>query len=124
VGIYLLEGNHLVLHNYMGKPTEHIRIPIGKGVCGTAVEKRENQVIGDVTRLENYLACSIETRSEIVVLIEDHGEILGQIDIDSDQQNAFGPDTESFLNRIAAIIATTKRQLLLHNHKNPPKPNS
>lgn len=112
VGIYLLEDNTLVLHNYMGKPTEHTRIPVGKGVCGTAVERCENQLIGDVSKLENYLACSPETKSEIVVLIKDHNRILGQIDIDSDQYNAFGPDDESFLNQIATIVAAKSRQLL------------
>lgn len=112
VGIYLLEDNTLVLHNYMGKPTEHTRIPVGKGVCGTAAERCENQLIGDVSKLENYLACSPETKSEIVVLIKDHNRILGQIDIDSDQYNAFGPDDESFLNQIATIVAAKSRQLL------------
>ncbi|MCS6805368.1 MAG: GAF domain-containing protein [Acidobacteriota bacterium] len=118
VGIYLLEDDTLVLHNYMGKPTEHTRIPVGKGVCGTAVQQRENQLIGDVTKLENYLACSPETKSEIVVLIKDDERILGQIDIDSDQRDAFGPDDESFLNQIAGIIAAKSRQLLPSRSKN------
>jgi putative methionine-R-sulfoxide reductase with GAF domain len=106
VGIYLLKGNELVLHNYMGKPTEHQRIPVGKGVCGTAVAERVNQVVGDVTKLENYLACSLETKSEIVTLIQDDEHIYGQIDIDSDNPNAFGPDDESFLNAVAQLLAT------------------
>lgn len=118
VGIYLLEDDTLVLHNYMGKPTEHTRIPVGKGVCGTAVQQRENQLIGDVTKLENYLACSPETKSEIVVLIKDDERILGQIDIDSDQRDAFGPDDESFLNQIAGIIAAKSRQLLPSSSRN------
>src|SRR3989442_6292356 len=80
VGIYLVEGDMIVLHNYLGKPTEHTRIPVGKGVCGVAVAEGANQIIGDVTRLDNYLACSVETRSEIVVLIRRGSNILGQID--------------------------------------------
>src|SRR5215212_7379404 len=78
VGIYLLEGDTLVLHNYVGKPTEHERIPVGQGVCGTAVAERANQIVGDVTKLDNYLACSLETRAEIVVLIRRGSEIFGQ----------------------------------------------
>jgi putative methionine-R-sulfoxide reductase with GAF domain len=105
VGIYVLKGNELVLHNYIGKPTDHQRIPVGRGVCGTAVAERASQVVGDVTRLDNYLACSVETKSEIVVLIQDDERIYGQIDIDSDEPNAFGPDDESFLNAVAGLIA-------------------
>jgi GAF domain-containing protein len=104
-GIYLLEGDTLVLHNYIGKPTEHTRIPVGQGVCGTAVAERANQVVGDVTELDNYLACSLETRSEIVVLIRSGDRIFGQIDIDSDRVNAFTEDDESLLARVADLLA-------------------
>jgi L-methionine (R)-S-oxide reductase len=105
VGIYLIEGEFLVLHNFIGKPTEHTRIPVGVGVCGAAVAEGSNQIIGDVTKLDNYLACSIETRAEIVVLIKRGPEILGQIDIDSDFENAFTHEDESLLARIADLLA-------------------
>jgi GAF domain-containing protein len=105
VGIYLLEGDTLVLHNYLGKHTDHTRIPVGKGVCGTAVAERANQIVEDVTKLDNYLACSIETRSEIVVLIRRDDEIFGQIDIDSDRPGAFGEADESLLYRVARRLA-------------------
>ena len=101
VGIYLLEGDMLVLHNYLGKPTEHTRIPVGVGVCGVAVAEGANQIVGDVTKLDNYLACSVGTRSEIVVLIRRGAEILGQIDIDSDLENAFTDEDEELLVRAA-----------------------
>ena len=101
VGIYLIEGDVLVLHNYVGKPTEHTHIPIGKGVCGVAVAEGANQIVGDVTRLDNYLACSVETRAEIVVLIRRGTEIFGQIDIDSDIENAFTFEDEALLSRVA-----------------------
>jgi GAF domain-containing protein len=104
VGIYLLEGNTLVLHNYVGKPTEHTHIPVGKGVCGVAVAKGTNQIVGDVTRIDNYLACSAETRAEIVVLIRRDGQILGQIDIDSDLEDAFTGEDESLLNDVANLL--------------------
>jgi L-methionine (R)-S-oxide reductase len=105
VGIYLLEGDTLVLHNYVGKPTEHARIPVGQGVCGTAVARRANQIVGDVTKLDNYLACSLETRAEIVVLIRRGPEIFGQIDIDSDSENVFTQEDESLLSRVADSLA-------------------
>lgn len=105
VGIYLLEGDTLVLHNYIGKPTEHTNIPVGKGVCGLAVSEGANQNVGDVTRLDNYLACSLETRSEIVVLIRRKAQIFGQIDIDSDLENAFTQEDESLLSHVADSLA-------------------
>jgi GAF domain-containing protein len=105
VGIYLLEEDTLVLHNYEGKPTDHTRIPVGQGVCGTAVAERANQIVGDVTKRENYLACSIETRAEIVVLIRRGDEIFGQIDIDSDRENVFTDEDESLLSRVADSLA-------------------
>jgi L-methionine (R)-S-oxide reductase len=105
VGIYLIEGDTLVLHNYIGKPTDHTHIPIGKGVCGVAVAEKANQIVGDVTKLDNYLACSVETRAEIVVLIRRGPDILGQIDIDSDLQNAFTEEDEALLNRVADLLS-------------------
>ena len=105
VGIYLLEGDMLVLHNYIGKHTDHTHIPVGKGVCGVAVAEGANQIIGDVTKLDNYLACSVETRAEIVVLIRQDGRILGQIDIDSDLEDAFDYEDEALLNDVAELLA-------------------
>ena len=105
VGIYLVEGDLLVLHNYIGKPTEHVRIPVGMGVCGVAVAEGSNQIIADVTKLDNYLACSVETRAEIVVLIRRGPDIFGQIDIDSDLENAFNHEDESLLASVANLLA-------------------
>lgn len=105
VGIYLLDGETLVLHNYIGKPTEHTRIPVGQGVCGTAVAERANQLIDDVTAIDNYLACSLETRAEIVVLIRRGDQIFGQIDIDSDMASAFTAQDEALLEAVADLLA-------------------
>ena len=106
-GIYRLEGDVLVLDAFVGAPTEHTRIPVGVGVCGTAVASGESQIIGDVRELENYLSCSLSTRSEIVVLIHDEqGAVLGQIDIDSHEVNRFDGTDEAFLARIAEILAS------------------
>jgi len=105
-GIYLLEGDTLVLHNYIGKPTEHTHIQVGVGVCGTAVAETRDINVEDVTKLDNYLACSLETRAEIVVLIKDSEKIYGQIDIDSDTPGAFTDHDEQFLGKIADHLAT------------------
>jgi GAF domain-containing protein len=104
-GIYRLEGDTLVLDEYVGAATDHTRIPVGRGVCGTAVAENANQVIDDVRELTNYLACSTQTRSEIVVLIRDDDRILGQIDIDGHTVGAFDDSDERLLEDIAKILA-------------------
>lgn len=104
-GIYRLEGDTLVLDAYVGAATDHDRIPVGRGVCGTAVAENRNQLVPDVRELSNYLSCSLETRSEIVVLIRQSNVILGQIDIDSHQVGRFGPDDERLLEDLATLLA-------------------
>lgn len=104
-GVYRLESGKLVLDEYLGEPTEHKVIEIGAGVCGTAVAQNANQVVGDVSTLSNYLACSASTASEIVVLIRRNGEIIGQIDVDSHVHQAFDSSDESFLENVAEILA-------------------
>lgn len=104
-GVYRLEGDTLRLDAYAGDPTEHTEIPVGRGVCGTAVAERRSQVVPDVRALDNYISCSVQTRSEIVVLIERGETILGQIDIDGHEVGAFDASDESFLRRVAAILA-------------------
>lgn len=102
VGIYVLRGKYLELGPYMGAATVHKRIPVGKGVCGTAVAEGADQNIPDVQAHENYLACSLETQSELVVLIRDRqGAILGQIDIDSHARAAFGAEEERVVRQVA-----------------------
>ena len=104
-GVYRLEGDTLVLDEYVGAATDHTRIKVGVGVCGTAVAEDKNQVIEDVRELDNYLACSLQTRSEIVVLIRKRDEILGQIDIDGHQVGAFDASDEAFLEGVAEVLA-------------------
>ena len=104
-GVYRLEGDTLVLDTYVGAPTDHTHIPVGRGVCGTAVAEDRNQVIEDVRTLDNYLACSTQTRSEIVVLIRRGDEILGQIDIDGHRVGAFDASDEALLESLAAHLA-------------------
>ncbi len=104
-GIYRLEGSTLALDEFVGASTDHTRIAVGKGVCGTAVAENRNQVIEDVRQLDNYLSCSTQTRSEIVVLIRSGNEVLGQIDIDGHTIGAFDHSDEQMLEGIAKILA-------------------
>ena len=104
VGIYLLAGDSLVLHSYIGRPTDLTRIPVGEGVCGTAVAEGRDINVPDVNAFDGYLACSVETKSEIVVLIKDGERIVGEIDIDSDTPAAFDERAESELRRVADAL--------------------
>jgi len=103
-GIYRLEGDTLVLDVFEGEETEHRRIPVGVGVCGTAVAEDRNQIVPDVRLRSNYLACSIRTRSELVVLIRRGGAVLGQIDIDSHRAGTFDAGDEAFLESLGALL--------------------
>lgn len=107
VGVYLLneEDEELWLHNYIGEPTEHAKIPVGEGVCGRAVAERTNLNIADVSEEENYLACSPDTQSELVILIRAGDDIFGQIDIDSDEKGTFTEDDEIALIGVADKLA-------------------
>ncbi|MBI5707551.1 MAG: GAF domain-containing protein [Armatimonadetes bacterium] len=106
-GIYVLDGDLLRLAEYVGEPTDHTLIPVGRGVCGTSVAENRNQVIDDVNALENYLSCSLKTKAEIVVLIRDReGKVLGQIDVDSHTQGAFDSSDERLLTQVAGILAS------------------
>jgi L-methionine (R)-S-oxide reductase len=106
-GIYLLADGTLVVGPFAGsdEPPEHSRIEVGEGVCGTAVAENRNQLVEDVRELDNYLACSISTRSELVVLIHDGWEVVGQFDIDSDERGAFTQEDEALLDELAALIS-------------------
>ena len=104
-GIYLLEGDELVLGPYLGKPSPHTRIPLGRGICGAAATQRATIVVDDVNNDPRYLACSLDTRSEIVVPIMRDQTVLGEIDIDSDQPAAFGKEDRELLEQIAAALA-------------------
>src|SRR4051812_36135606 len=103
-GIYLLVGDTLELGPRTA-PADHSRIEIGEGVCGTAVSDDRNQIVEDVREVENYLACSIHTRSELVVLIRDSGNIVGEFDIDSDTVGALTHEDEALLEEMGALIS-------------------
>jgi GAF domain-containing protein len=104
-GIYLLEGDELVLGPYLGKPSPHVRIPLGRGICGAAATQKATITVDDVNSDPRYLACSIETKSEIVVPIMLGDQVLGEIDIDSDTRAAFGEADRQLLEAIAPALA-------------------
>jgi L-methionine (R)-S-oxide reductase len=105
VGIYVLEGDELVLGPFVGKPSPHARIPLHKGICGAAASQKKTIIVDDVDADPRYLACSLETRSEIVVPILRGSAVLGEIDIDSDKKAAFGPRDRELLESVAALLA-------------------
>jgi L-methionine (R)-S-oxide reductase len=106
VGIYLVEGDDLVLGPWKGpEATEHIRIPVGQGICGAAAATGETEVVDDVNADPRYLACFPSTRSEIVVPISHEGRVVGEIDIDSDRPAAFTDDDRVLLEHVAELIA-------------------
>lgn len=105
VYLYMLHGEMLELEAFSGRVTEHTRIPVGKGVCGTAVATGQDQNVGDVQAVGNYLACNLDTRSELVVLIRRGAVILGQIDVDSDVTDPFTSAEEAETRKVADALA-------------------
>ena len=106
VGFYLMDGpDELVLGPYAGKPTPHVRIPLHQGICGAAASTGETLIIDDVSADHRYLACSVETQSEIVVPIKREGRMLGEIDIDSDSLGAFGEGDRRLIEEVAELVA-------------------
>lgn len=104
-GIYLLDGNELCLGPFVGKPSPHTRIPLGRGICGAAATEKATIIVDDVNADPRYLACSIETKSEIVVPIMLDGEVLGELDIDSDRTAAFDHNDQALLEKVAEQLA-------------------
>ena len=112
-GVYeLFPDNVLRLGPFIGAPTDHVFISVGKGVCGSAVAEGRDKNVPDVSKEPNYLACSSATRSELVVLIRDEKKIFAQIDIDSHEVDAFDAHTETEVKKVAdwLALAYAKRQ--------------
>ncbi|MFF2019024.1 GAF domain-containing protein [Paenibacillus sp. NPDC058177] len=102
-GFYLFDGNELVLGPFQGLPA-CIRIPLGRGVCGTAATERRTLVVDDVHTFPGHIACDAASNSEIVVPLIRGGELLGVLDIDSPLKDRFDDEERRFLERFAAII--------------------
>ena len=106
VGLYLIADGMLVLGPWRGKEaTEHTRIPVGRGVCGSAAVSGTTEVVDDVSKDERYLSCFLSTRSEIVVPIKKGGTVVGEIDIDSDVPAAFTKEDVVFLETVAVMLS-------------------
>ena len=111
VGFYMIEKSALpgvdpvlVLGPYVGAPTTHTRIPLNEGICGAAVTTGNTVVVDDVNSDPRYLACSIETKAEIVVPVRVNGEIVGELDIDSHELAAFGDEDRTFCEYCAQLV--------------------
>ena len=107
IGFYFRNGKkeELILGPYVGAPTDHSVIPFGKGICGQVAVSNENFVVPDVSAQDNYIACSITVKSEIVIPIFVNGENIGQIDIDSNTPDPFTAEDERFLEFVCAEVA-------------------
>jgi len=107
VGVYVMDGDALALGPYRGNPTEHDRIPLAQGVCGSVAASGETEVVPDVRGRPGHIACDINTRSEVVAPILLDGRVLGVLDVDSNTVNAFG-------EREVALVEAAARELAEH----------
>jgi GAF domain-containing protein len=108
VGFYIVDsrrGNELVLGPFEGEPTEHTRIPFGRGICGQAAELKKMFLVQDVLKETNYLSCSTNVKSEIVIPILKIGEVVGELDIDSHSLSPFSKEDETFLKKISEMTS-------------------
>jgi GAF domain-containing protein len=105
IGIYIVRGDYLILGPWKGEQaTEHIKIPIGRGICGSAAKTGKTEIIDNVNTDNRYLSCFISTKSEIVVPIKKQDIIVGEIDIDSDKIAAFTNEDKLFLEKVANLL--------------------
>lgn len=107
VGFYELDSSKeiLVLGEYIGKPTEHTNIKVGKGVCGQVAENKSTMVVQDVSSIDNYISCSIDVQSEIVAPVLKNGEFVAEIDIDSHATAPFTKADEELLEAICEKVS-------------------
>ncbi|WP_163712014.1 GAF domain-containing protein [Mangrovibacterium lignilyticum] len=105
VGFYVMENGGLVLGPYVGKPTEHTHIAVGKGVCGQVAEREETMIVQDVSQIENYISCGLDVQSEIVVPVMKSGKFVAELDIDSHSPAPFTNDDQLFLEEVCELIS-------------------
>jgi GAF domain-containing protein len=101
LGFYFVQGDELVLGPFQGRPA-CVRIPVGRGVCGTAVATGETQVVPDVHAFPGHIACDVRSRSEVVIPLANNDGIVGVLDVDSPLPDRFRPDDVQYLERMAA----------------------
>jgi GAF domain-containing protein len=106
VGFYVLDSakKELVLGPFVGKPTQHTHIAVGKGICGQVAASGETMVVQDVTQVDNYISCGLEVQSEIVVPVLEDGRFVAEIDIDSHSAAPFTEEDSVFLSKVAELI--------------------
>lgn len=107
VGFYILDQkkNELVLGPFVGKPTQHIHIAVGKGICGQVAASGQTMVVQDVTQVENYISCGLEVQSEIVVPVLKNGKFVAELDIDSHSPAPFKDEDSVFLAKVCDLLA-------------------
>ena len=107
VGYYLHnpEKKELVLKTYVGQPTDHTHIPFGKGICGQVALSNKNFIVDDVSAQDNYIACSLDVKSEIVIPLFVNGNNIGQIDIDSNNLQSFSEKDATFLSEVNRLVS-------------------
>ena len=106
VGFYILDqaNNELILGPFVGKPTPHTHIAVGKGICGQVAESSQTMVVQDVTQVENYISCGLDVQSEIVVPVLKNGKFVAELDIDSHSPAPFTPEDNEFLAKVCALL--------------------
>ena len=110
-GFYMLEDGVLKVGPYIGPPTPHTVIELNAGICGAAASQRETIIVDDVRQDPRFLACSIHTRSEIVVPLMDGDKVLGEIDIDSNRPATFTVKDREMLEKVAAVVVERLKQI-------------
>ena len=107
IGYYLHnpEKKELVLKTYVGQPTDHTHIPFGKGICGQVALSNKNFIVDDVSAQDNYIACSLDVKSEIVIPLFVNGNNIGQIDIDSNNSQSFSEKDATFLSEVNRLVS-------------------
>ena len=106
VGFYVLdqEKNELVLGPFVGKPTQHTHIAVGKGICGQVAASGQTMVVQDVTQVENYISCGLDVQSEIVVPVLKDGKFVAELDIDSHSPAPFTSNDNEFLSKVCDLL--------------------
>lgn len=110
-GFYMMRDGVLEVGPYIGPVTDHTRIELNSGICGAAASQKQSVIVDDVNSDERFLACSLSTRSEIVVPLMDGDECLGEIDIDSDRPAFFTPDDRAMLEQVAAVVVARLKEV-------------
>ncbi len=114
-GFYMADNGDLAVGPYVGKPTPHTRIKLGEGICGAAATSKKTIIVDDVNADPRFLACSLDTKSEIVVPLMDGDICIGEIDIDSDSLAAFTQEDAAFLEKVARLVVTHLRRFPSEN---------